>query len=61
MQLRQMSGKRYRCTKCGDILEEKKLYHEMQWCRCHSLGLDWISGTEAFRIVGSFEVVEESR
>jgi hypothetical protein len=49
---------KYKCRKCGDIIEEKKLYHKMQWCSCHSLGVDWITGSELFRVLGNKEDYE---
>jgi hypothetical protein len=47
-----------RCPKCHDIVPFKKTLHEMHWCSCKSLGTDWITGTDRFRIVGKYEEVE---
>jgi ribosomal protein L37AE/L43A len=50
---------KYKCPKCGDIVEPKRIYHEIQRCKCEQLGIDWVTGTEdRFRILGKYEKVE---
>lgn len=48
---------RYKCKKCGDILEPSKVRYDMRYCSCKSLGVDNLE-FGGCRVVGSFEWVE---
>lgn len=48
-----------RCPTCDGILENRKLYHQVQRCKCGLMGLDWITGTDSWRILGEYRKVRE--
>lgn len=45
---------RVRCKKCGDTISEPS-YHRIKWCSCGTVGLDRITGTTEYRILGDKE------